>query len=45
MRAIGPAYDPANDAAYHMSGGGPGDWFDVIIHQQQVTPTRLLPQE
>ncbi|HEX5996928.1 MAG TPA: erythromycin esterase family protein [Jiangellales bacterium] len=43
MRAIGPAYDPANDAAYHMSGGGLGDWFDVIIHQQQVTPTRLLP--
>jgi len=45
MRAVGPAYDPANDTAYHMSGGGLGDWFDVIIRQQQVTPTRLLPQE
>jgi erythromycin esterase len=42
MRAIGPAYDPTNDPAYHMSGGALADWFDVIIHQQQVTLTWLL---
>jgi erythromycin esterase len=43
VRVIGPAYDPANDAAYHLSGGSLAEWFDVIIHSQEVTPTRLLP--
>jgi erythromycin esterase len=44
MRVIGPAYDPANDTAYHMSGSGLGDWFDLVIHQQLLTPTRQLSQ-
>jgi len=24
----------------HMSGGTLGEWFDLIVHRQQVTPTR-----
>jgi erythromycin esterase len=41
-RLIGPHYDPEDDAAYHMCGGSLADWFDVIIHSQQATPTRPL---
>ncbi|MFI0446898.1 erythromycin esterase family protein [Actinomadura sp. 6N118] len=29
FRAIGPAYDPDNDAAHHMTGGSPAEWFQV----------------
>jgi erythromycin esterase len=41
-RLIGPHYDSADDAAYHMSGGSLAEWFDVIIHSQEATPIRLL---
>jgi erythromycin esterase len=41
-RLIGPAYDPDNDAAHHLSGGSLTDWFDVIAHCRQVTPVRLI---
>ncbi|ROO88154.1 erythromycin esterase [Actinocorallia herbida] len=43
FRAIGPVYDPANDAAHHMTGGAPADWFDVLLHLHHVTPARRLP--
>jgi erythromycin esterase len=42
LRLIGPRYDPEHDAAYHMSGGSLGEWFDVLVHCQQTTPTRPL---
>jgi erythromycin esterase len=41
-RLIGPVYDPGDDAAYHLSGGSLAEWFDVILHCQEVTPARLL---
>ncbi|KAB2352351.1 erythromycin esterase family protein [Actinomadura rudentiformis] len=41
-RLIGPSYDPADDAAYHMSGGSLAGWFDVVVHTEEVTPVRLL---
>ncbi|MGP3953609.1 erythromycin esterase family protein [Streptomyces sp. 7N604] len=44
-RLIGPAYDPRDDGAYHMSGGSLADWFDAVIHVQEVTPVRLLDGE
>ncbi|GIJ63211.1 erythromycin esterase family protein [Virgisporangium aurantiacum] len=37
MRAIGPAYDPLADSAYHMSGAGPADWFDALLRIDRVT--------
>jgi erythromycin esterase len=43
LRVIGPSYEPANDADYHMSGGSLAQWFDAIIRLEEVTPTRLLP--
>lgn len=42
-RLIGPFYDPRDDAAYHMSGGSLASWFDIIVHTQEVTPSRPLP--
>jgi erythromycin esterase len=39
MRLIGPNYSPAHDADHHMSGGSLGDWFDLVIHHREVTPT------
>ncbi|WP_198653523.1 erythromycin esterase family protein [Actinocorallia populi] len=42
FRAIGPVYDPDNDAAHHMTGGSPAEWFDVIVHRRRVTPARPL---
>lgn len=43
-RIIGSIYDPANQppAEYFMTGGSPAEWFDVIIHQQELTPTHIL---
>lgn len=41
-RLVGPSYDPADDASYHLSGGSLGEWFDVIAHWRQVTPVHLL---
>ncbi|MEV6153198.1 erythromycin esterase family protein [Nonomuraea sp. NPDC052129] len=41
-RLIGPRYDPADDAAYHLSGGSFGGWFDAVVHHERVTPVRDL---
>ncbi|MYY09529.1 erythromycin esterase family protein [Streptomyces sp. SID4919] len=41
-RLIGPDYEPDDDAAYHLSGGSLADWFDAILHTQEVTPVRAL---
>lgn len=42
-RMVGPGYDPANDAeGNNMSGGSLSEWFDVIVHTQEITPTRSL---
>jgi erythromycin esterase len=41
-RVIGPHYDPANDAAYHMTGGSLTVWFDVVVHVREVTPVHPL---
>jgi erythromycin esterase len=43
-RVIGPAYDAKNDAEYWMADGSLAEWFDVVVYQREVTPTRLLPQ-
>jgi erythromycin esterase len=43
-RVIGPAYDAKNDAEYWMADGSLAEWFDVLVYQPEVTPTRLLPQ-
>lgn len=42
MRLIGPNYNPDDDANHHMSGGSLGDWFDLIIHHREATPTHPL---
>jgi erythromycin esterase len=42
LRLIGPNYDPGDDAKHHMSGGSLSDWFDLIIHYREVTPTRPI---
>lgn len=42
VRLIGPHYDPADDAAYHLAGGSLAQWFDVLVHVQQVTDVRRL---
>ncbi|HEX4222572.1 MAG TPA: erythromycin esterase family protein [Pseudonocardiaceae bacterium] len=41
-RLIGPFYDPADDAAYHLSGGSLAEWFDVIVHSREVTRAGML---
>jgi erythromycin esterase len=41
-RLVGPAYDPAADAAHHLSGGALTDWFDALAHVREVTPARPL---
>jgi erythromycin esterase len=43
-RVIGPAYDAKHDADYWMADGSLAEWFDVLVYQREVTPTRLLPQ-
>ncbi|MEU2022647.1 erythromycin esterase family protein [Streptomyces sp. NPDC016469] len=43
-RLIGPSYDPRQDEAHHMSGGSLATWFDAVIHTQEVTSSRPLPQ-
>ncbi|RAL21983.1 erythromycin esterase family protein [Thermoflavimicrobium daqui] len=40
MRAIGPYYDPKKDPT-HLKGLL-SDWFDVIIHIQEITPAFRL---
>lgn len=44
-RLIGPHYDPNQDASHHLSGGSISDWFDAILHQQEVTPARFLASD
>jgi erythromycin esterase len=39
-RLIGPRYDAARDAEHHLAGAALADWFDVLVHVQQVTPAR-----
>jgi erythromycin esterase len=39
-RLIGPRYDAAHDADYHLAGAALADWFAAIVHIQQVTPAR-----
>lgn len=41
-RVLGPFYDPENDAAHHMAGGSLSEWFDAVVHSQELTPTRSL---
>ncbi|AHH15084.1 putative erythromycin esterase [Nocardia nova SH22a] len=41
-RLIGPVYDPDHDADHHLSGGSLAEWFDVIVHQQTVTPAHPI---
>jgi erythromycin esterase len=41
-RVIGPAYAPEADAKFHMSGGSLAEWFDILIHRQEITPVRTL---
>ena len=42
IRVVGPWYDPADDAAYNMTGGSLGTWFDALVFVRQVTPIRRL---
>ncbi|OEU85630.1 erythromycin esterase [Streptomyces abyssalis] len=42
LRAIGPRYDPDNDAAHHMTGGSLAEWFDIVVHCRRVTPARPI---
>ncbi|MFD4240584.1 erythromycin esterase family protein [Streptomyces sp. NPDC058525] len=41
-RMIGPHYARTDNAAYHLAGGSLADWFDAILHTQEVTPVRAL---
>jgi erythromycin esterase len=41
-RVIGPHYDPANNAGYHMTGGSLSVWFDVVVHVREVTPAQPI---
>lgn len=41
-RLIGPEYDPADDAAHHLSGGSLVGWFDAVVHAREITPVSSL---
>jgi erythromycin esterase len=41
IRVTGATYDPTNHAAHYMTGGSLAEWFDLIVHRQAVTPSRL----
>ncbi len=43
LRLVGPRYAPEVDHNSHMTGGSLADWFDVLLHTQQVTPAHPLP--
>lgn len=43
IRVIGPYYDPEEDSTFHMVGSL-ANWFDIIIHFQELTPARNLPK-
>lgn len=40
LRLIGPDYRIEDDAAGFLSGGTLADWFDLLIHQERVTPAQ-----
>ncbi|WP_327151204.1 hypothetical protein [Nocardia sp. NBC_01329] len=40
FRMIGRDYD--TDDGHYMTGGSAREWFDLIVHCQQVTPARTL---
>lgn len=42
VRLIGPTFDAADNAAYHLSGGSLSEWFDIVVHSHVVTPNRPL---
>lgn len=41
-RVVGPHYDPAADADYHMTGGSLSVWFDVVLHRREIAPARRI---
>jgi erythromycin esterase len=42
-RVIGSICDAAQPAdEYYMTGGSLAEWYDVIIHQQELSPTEVL---
>jgi erythromycin esterase len=42
-RLIGAACDAGDPTEeYYMTGGSLAEWFDVILHQREVTPTQVL---
>jgi erythromycin esterase len=41
IRCVGPAYDPANDAAHHVTAGPVRDALDALLHVSRTTPTTL----
>jgi erythromycin esterase len=41
IRVTGATYDPSDHAAHYMTGGSLAEWFDLIVHRQVVTPSRL----
>lgn len=41
-RLIGPHYDPADDAAYSLSGGSLAEWLDLVVHVREVSAARPL---
>jgi erythromycin esterase len=42
MRCVGPGYDPARDADFHIDAGPLGDCLDRLVHVRQVTPTTII---
>jgi erythromycin esterase len=44
-RLIFPNYSSEQDAMFYMAGGSIADWFDIIIHTQEVTPSHLMTAE
>ena len=42
MRLIGPSYRADDDANHHMTGGALADWFDLVFHHGQATPTHPI---
>ena len=42
MRCIGPEYDPALDAGYHVDAGPLADCVDQVIHVRRVDPATFI---
>ncbi|MEU9607498.1 erythromycin esterase family protein [Streptomyces sp. NPDC048057] len=41
-RFVGPGFTAVDHAEHHMTGGSLRDWFDAVVHVQEVTPDRPL---